>query len=240
MRFSLPSALLARSFGTMAWKTRASNNADLVDQLKQHNIISSSLVENVMRDTQRALYSRDSSAAYEDRPHSIGYGVTISAPHMHAYCLEILKDHLKPGASALDVGSGSGYLSACFARMVGPTGRVIGIDVIDPLIKWGRENLTRDDPAFLQTGQITIQLGDGWKGSPEHAPFDAIHVGAAAESVPQPLIDQLKRGGRMVLPVGTHSQSLVQIDKDMEGRVTQQVLMGVNYVPLVQQHQTAQ
>jgi len=193
-----------------------------------------------MRQTDRLFYSADPDEAYADNPHGIGYKATISAPHMHAHCLELLKDQLKPGSKVLDVGCGSGYLSACFARMVGKGGKVIGIDYIKPLVDLSTSNILKDDPNLFanSTSQdglknVEIKLGDGWKGDTGEAPFDAIHVGAAAESLPQALIDQLKVGGRMIIPVGTNQQELLQVDKHKDGSISQKTICGVIYVPLV-------
>ena len=93
---------------------------------------------------------------YNDSPQSIGHGATISAPHMHAYALEVLKDHLKEGNRALDVGSGSGYLVACFAMMVGKSGKVVGIEHIEELVKKSIENINKWDKNMLSSGNIKL------------------------------------------------------------------------------------
>ncbi|XP_018084162.1 protein-L-isoaspartate (D-aspartate) O-methyltransferase 1 isoform X2 [Xenopus laevis] len=162
------------------------------------------------------------------------YKATISAPHMHAHALELLEDKLIEGAKALDVGSGSGYLTACFARMVGLTGKVVGIEHINHLVHDAIQNVKQDDPTLLSSGRIKFVVGDGRLGYPDEGPYDAIHVGAAAAIVPQELLKQLKPGGRLILPVGPEggSQVLEQYDKDNEGKITRARLMGVMYVPL--------
>jgi len=219
------------------WLTRAASNSELISSLKEFGIIKSREVERAMRETDRGLYSREKSVAYNDHPHPIGFGATISAPHMHAESLELLKDHLKPGAKVLDVGSGSGYLTACLARMVGKEGKVIGIDVIEPLVKWSKDNVRNDDPQLLDTGCIELKVGDGWKGDSSNAPYDVIHVGAAAATIPSSLLEQLKRGGRMIIPVGTYDQNLMQVDKRQDGTVSEKMITAVRFVPLVRQPQ---
>ena len=91
-----------------------------------------------------------------DAPEDIGFGVTISAPHMHAYTLEFLKDHLIEGATALDVGSGSGYLTACMGHMVGPKGKVYGIDHIPELVEISKRNIEKDSPDLLTSGRVKL------------------------------------------------------------------------------------
>jgi protein-L-isoaspartate(D-aspartate) O-methyltransferase len=171
---------------------------------------------------------------YSDRPQATDCGQTISAPHMHAMCLELLENHIKEGSKVLDVGSGSGILCALFGTMVGPTGKVIGIDIYPGLINQSLKNIRNYNPELLDSGIVEIKLGDGWQGNEELAPFDVIHVGAGASSLPQPLINQLKPGGRLIIPVGpvNETQQLKCVDKDLHGNVTSRNITACRYVPL--------
>lgn len=215
----------------MSWRCSAATNKELVLNLRKNGVIVSDDVVRAMLAIDRGNYAP--AHPYADSPQQIGHRATISAPHMHAHALEVLADHLKPGMHALDVGSGSGYLCACMAHMVGPEGVVVGIDYIAPLVQLSIANVRRADGHFLDDRRLVIKEGDGWQGCPELAPFDCIHVGAAAETVPDALLEQLKPGGRMVIPVGTIVQHFCQIDRRPDGTFSQKVLMGVMYVPLV-------
>lgn len=120
-----------------------------------NEIIKDPRVESAMLKTDRAFYC-PSDTPYVDRPFPIGFEATISAPHMHAHALEELKDRLVDGANVLDVGSGSGYLTACFAHMVGPTGTVYGVEHISELVKKSEENIRNDNSYLLDSGRVKI------------------------------------------------------------------------------------
>ncbi|ORX92257.1 protein carboxyl-o-methyltransferase [Basidiobolus meristosporus CBS 931.73] len=216
----------------MAWRCSANTNIGLINNLKASGIIQSTEVYRAMSLVDRKHYAP--IKPYDDSPQTIGYGATISAPHMHAYALEYLKGYLKPGMKALDVGSGSGYLTSCMASMVGENGQVVGIEHISELVDLSTNNVKADHPEFLESGRVQFVTGDGRKGHPENGPYDCIHVGAAAVKTPMALINQLKSPGRMFIPVGSelHSQSIYQIDKDENGEIKEEELMGVMYVPL--------
>ncbi|KAL6054631.1 Protein-L-isoaspartate O-methyltransferase 2 [Balamuthia mandrillaris] len=218
-----------------SYRAEGTSNDELIDRLKEYGIVQSEVVERAMRAVDRGHFAASPEEAYLDRPHSIGSGQTISAPHMHSMCLELLKDYAVPGAKVLDVGSGSGYLCACLGHMVGETGKVIGIDRLGHLVRWSTKNLKKDCPLFLESGRVDLKEGDGWTGEPADAPFDCIHVGAAAATLPEALVQQLKNGGRLVIPVGESEQTLLQVDKDKNGNVTTKKIMGVRYVPLVKE-----
>lgn len=226
----------------MAWRCSAESNRGLIHNLVAANIITLPIVRDAMLAVDRVHFAGSPTEAYQDSPLSIGYSQTISAPHMHAYAAEHLASHIsRPGAAVLDVGVGSGYLSAVFAEMVPEGGHVYGIDCISDLVKYSEQNLLKQNPNYFSDDRIQLSCRDGWEGWPEHAPYDAIHVGAGAASMPQALLVQLKVGGRMIIPVDSATdahQDLLQVDRISDtGPISDQfkitTLMGVRYVPLV-------
>lgn len=173
--------------------------------------------------------------AYEDSPQPIGHRATISAPHMHASACESLLPRLTPGARVLDIGSGSGYLTAVLANLVGPSGTVVGIDHIQPLVDMATNNMAKSEEGrrMLESGRVKFVKGDGRKGWREEAPYDAIHVGAAAAEHHQELSEQLKAPGRIFVPVEEDGvQHIYVLDKREDGSVDKEKLYGVRYVPL--------
>ncbi len=167
------------------------------------------------------------SRAYDDIPLPIGFGQTISAPHMVAIMCDILD--LKKGMSVLDVGGGSGYHAAVMAELIGPGGRVYSVERVPELAVRARESLKR-----AGIDNVTVVEGDGSLGLPEHAPYDRINVAATAPNAPEPLKQQLKPGGKMVVPVGLGFQELILVTRK-NGFVTEE-LMGVAFVPLIGEH----
>jgi len=219
---------------SMAWRCSGRSNSQLVTNLRKGALINSDAVEAAMRAVDRGNYVPSSVAdsAYDDSPQPIGYQATISAPHMHAMCLEILLPNLKNGARVLDVGSGSGYLTAAMAHLVKPDGHVYGVEHVPELVKFARNNVQKDDAKL--GAYVTFLTGDGRVGYPDKAPFDAIHVGAAAPQIPKDLINQLKVGGRMIIPVGERfgGQQLILVKKTSETDYESEVITHVMYVPL--------
>ncbi len=165
--------------------------------------------------------------AYDDTPLPIGHGQTISAPHMVAIMCDLLD--LRNGMKVLEVGGGSGYHAAIMAELVKPDGYIFSIERIDELVAKAKENLRK-------AGVFNVSMigGDGSTGLPEHAPFDRISVAATAPRIPDPLKQQLKVGGKMVIPVGTAFQELVMLTRKNGFYIEEK--MGVAFVPLIGEH----
>jgi protein-L-isoaspartate(D-aspartate) O-methyltransferase len=208
----------------------------VVNMLVAQGILCSPSVISAMRSVPREEFVPEKlrDYAYIDTPLPIGYGQTISAIHMVAMMCEALK--LKPGHKVLEVGAGSGYHAAVVAEIVAPKGagelgHVYTVEVVSALVEFARKNLER--AGF--SGRVTVSYGDGSKGYPLEAPYDRVFVTAAAPNVPDPLIEQLKPGGLLVIPVGGPHlfQSLLLVEKGLDGKTLVKNLGGVAFVPLV-------
>lgn len=214
----------------------AAGYAALLDALAAAGTLRSPRVREALAGVDRKFFCQREPGCYDDNPQRIGWGITISAPHMHVMALEMMLPKLTPGSTVLDVGSGSGFLTAALAELVGPAGRAVGVDHIDELVEWSRANVARaGKQPLVDAGRLSLLVRDGFGGYPEAAPYDAIHVGAAPETIPEALKQQLKPGGVMILPVGKDGgdQQFVRVTRSEDGSsFAEQRLFGVRYVPL--------
>jgi protein-L-isoaspartate(D-aspartate) O-methyltransferase len=160
--------------------------------------------------------------SYEDGPLQIGYRQTISQPYIVAFMTEQL--HPKRNDRVLEIGTGSGYQAAILAELVA---EVYTVEIIEPLAKNAEATLQR-----LGYKNVHVKAGDGYKGWPEYAPFDAIIVTAAPDHVPQPLIDQLKEGGRMIIPVGEFGNQELYLLEKKNGEMQRRAVLPVRFVPM--------
>ncbi len=190
--------------------------------------ISEQVLQAMMR-VPRHLFVRESDAAhaYKDYPLSIGHRQTISAPHMVAIMCTLLD--VREGMSILEIGAGSGYHSAMLAELTGSTGKVYSVERIPELLKFARSNL--HDAGYHN---VVVTAGDGTLGLPEYAPYDRITVACAAPAIPPPLIEQLKPGGKMVIPIGESAQDLYLVHKN--DVISKEKSGGVVFVPLIGEH----
>ena len=186
---------------------------------------------SVMRDVPRHLFIDESlwPKAYSDGPLPIGHGQTISQPYIVAFMTELLRPDTHH--MVLEIGTGSGYQAAVLAKLVH---HVYTIEIVPELGRNAKATLKR-----FSYDNISVRVGDGYKGWPEEEPFDRIIVTAAPEKVPEALIDQLKPGGRMVLPVGPRwwGQDLLVIEKDERGKVVRKNTIPVRFVPMIRQEE---
>jgi protein-L-isoaspartate(D-aspartate) O-methyltransferase len=170
------------------------------------------------------LPAREQRWAGEDRPLPIGHGQTNSQPRTVADMLELLDP--QPGDRILDVGAGSGWTTALLGELVGPTGRVVGVELVPELARWGAANVARHDLpwATLRTADPAVL------GAPEEGPYDRILVSAGAEVVPAALVDQLVVGGRMVIPV---AQEMLVVERRADGGIDLSRHGSYSFVPLL-------
>ena len=161
-------------------------------------------------------------ASYADQPLPIGYDQTISQPLIVAFMTEQLRP--QPQDRVLEIGTGSGYQAAILAELVA---EVYSIEIIEPLAKTAEATLQR-----LGYKNVHVKAGDGYKGWPEHAPFDAVIVTCAPDHVPQPLVDQLKEGGRMIIPGRRPGDQELYLLEKKNGQLERRAVLPVQFVPM--------
>ena len=195
-------------------------------QIKKRGITDQTILD-AMKQVNRHEYVQENfeRLAYSDRPVPIGFGQTISQPYIVAFMshkLNVASHH-----KVLEIGTGSGYQAAVLAEL---SDHVYTIEIIPELAKRAEKVLKKND-----YDNITIRIGDGYKGWPEHAPFDRIMVTAAPKEIPEKLVEQLAPGGIMVLPVGetVMMQYLWLITKDNDGQIEKEKILPVRFVPMV-------
>ncbi|HEX08551.1 MAG TPA: protein-L-isoaspartate O-methyltransferase [Thermoplasmatales archaeon] len=205
----------------------SSERIRLVRELKSERYIRSLEVEKAFLEVPRENFVPDylKKSAYFDTPLEIGFGQTISAPHMVAIMCECLD--LKKGHKVLEIGSGSGYHAAVVSKIIGEKGRVYSVERIKELADIARENIRK-------TGikNVEVFVGDGSLGLKKFAPYDRIYVTCAAPDIPEPLIEQLKDPGLLLIPVGRYYCELMLLKKE-NGKISTKNLGGCAFVPLV-------
>jgi protein-L-isoaspartate(D-aspartate) O-methyltransferase len=218
--------ILAIAVSLTVPQTYQADRERMVDQQIAARGVRNSAVLDAMRTVPRHEFVPEQlrQSAYADSPLPIGLAQTISQPYIVALMTELVDP--KREHRILEVGTGSGYQAAVISRIVK---EVYSIEIIPQLAQTAAQRLLR-----LGYGNVMVREGDGYQGWPEHAPFDGILVTAGATDIPQPLIDQLKPGGRMVIPVGltTGSQILKVIEKRPNGSIQMREVIPVRFVPL--------
>jgi len=200
------------------------NNRELIDHLIKRRVLVSGTIIDALSSIDRINFVRpeELNRAYMDNPLSIGYDQTISQPYTVVFMLELLQP--EKGNKVLDIGSGSGWTTALLAYIVQKEGSVLGMEKVSDLVKFGKSNIEK----YNFTNAKIVQSGEKL-GKPEEQ-FDRILVSAAAREVPDELVDQLKIGGRMVIPV---QSSIYKVDKVSEDQVEKDENYGFSFVPLI-------
>jgi len=213
----------------LAFKQRSEERKMMVDyQIKAREVRDPNVLKAMLTVPRHAFVPPSQQRyAYGDHPLPIGEGQTISQPYIVAFMTEALQ--LRPGSKVLEIGTGSGYQAAVCAEIAR---EVYTIEIVEPLAKSAQKLLKE-----LGYHNVFVRASDGFFGWPEEAPFDAIIGTAAAGQIPPPLLEQLKPGGRMILPCGDDwgDQELVVLTKDQKGNITKRSVMPVRFVPMTGQ-----
>lgn len=204
------------------WERR---REEMVDSLASRGQVTDEDVLVAMRAVPRHEFvpPEKRRSAYRDSPLPIGEGQTISAPHMVGIMGDLLD--LEAGETVLEIGTGCGYHAAVTAEIVGG-GNVYSVEYHRPLAEEARETL--DELGY----EVGVRVGDGHRGWPEHAPYDAAYLTCAAESLPEAVVEQLRPGGVIVAPVGTRTQTLVRAERRADGSLRRERHGGVRFVPM--------
>jgi len=221
-------------------------NSELVSYLYNNRAIHSNRVIKVMNDVNRRDFTN--TQVLYDRPEKLILKQTISAPSIHGRALEMLLANCVPGNRVLDIGCGSGYLTACFMRLLqvdtNKQSKVVGIDIYSGLVKLSKKNLLKNHTKFLPpsvveggtntNNNVRIECGNGWKGykMKGYNKYDVIHVGASSNKVPQDLLDQLNNNGIMIIPIGNQYRV---IKKNRHGEIYSENILNVRFVPLIKE-----
>ena len=207
--------------------TTEENRKNLVELLKKQGRIKSKVIEKAFLEIPRenfipTIFKKN---AYLDTPLEIGNGQTISAPHMIAIMCEELD--LKKGQKILEIGTGSGYHAAIIAKIIEPKGKIYTIERHKELAENAKQNLKN-----INIKNVIVEIGDGSEGLKKNAPYDRIYVTCSAPNIPQPLIEQLKDPGKMLIPVGGTFCTLYFLEK-INGKIKKENRGGCAFVPLI-------
>jgi protein-L-isoaspartate(D-aspartate) O-methyltransferase len=204
-------------------RTRNERRAMVENQIAARGIRDARVLEALADEPRHAYVPEEvRGRAYADHPLPIGFGQTISQPYIVARMTEAL--NLSPGDRVLEIGTGSGYQAAILDRLAAS---VYTIEIVEPLCERARRDLAANGH-----GRVQVRCGDGWKGWPEAAPFDRIIVTAAPDRVPPALVEQLRVGGLLVLPLGEQEQWLLRLTKQPDGFLSRELLEAVRFVPM--------
>ncbi len=212
---------------------------ELIDALKSTNKLTTPTIETALRSIDRAGFCPETP--YADAAVEIGHEMCISAPHMHTLVLECCKERLQEAKAILDVGSGSGYLTALFAKLA-PHAQVFGVEYYADLVEQSQSKVKEHLAPDLQS-RITLCCADGLKGIKDKAPFTIIHVGFMCKEEPRELLEQLSPGGILIVPIGDKVSTLnpkwlagelYAIEKRMDGSINRHPLFTCSFVPSMQ------